>query len=154
MSGVIKKITNPELVFGLVGPIGVNLDSVVGFLSGALQDIGYQPSIIHLTSVMMDTFSYLESDNSSYESRYRRLIKNADQVRETAQNAAAMAGLAISEIQRIRETITGSTERPALGTAYVVRQFKRAEEISLLREVYGRKFIQISVYLDKNERER
>lgn len=149
----MQKIHNPELVFGLVGPIGVNLDSVVEFLSAALQEVGYQPQVIHLTSLMMEVFKDLVPDVSSYQSRYRRLIANADEVRQRAQNPAAMAGLAIGEIQRIRKSQTGMTEKPALGHAYILRQFKRSEEISLLREVYGRKFVQVSVYLDKHERE-
>ncbi len=156
MSGGIQKIEKPELVFGLVGPIGVNLDQVGNALSDALAEVGYEPKLVHLTAVMSESFPDLQPDNTSYTARYRSLIRNADLLRERADSQAAMAGLAISEIKRIRQRLrpmSGDKEVPALGTAYVLRQFKRAEEISLLREVYGRKFIQISAYLDKEERE-
>ena len=43
---------------------------------------------------------------------------------------------------------------PALGTAYIVRQFKRPEEIDAMRRVYGRKFIQVSVYGSPMDRRR
>jgi hypothetical protein len=43
---------NPELVFGIVGPIGVNLERVLGSLSAALTEMKYHPILIHLTSIM------------------------------------------------------------------------------------------------------
>ena len=64
-----------------------------------------------------------------------------------AQNYAAIFEKFSPEAKKARSS-------PALGTAYIVRQFKREEEITLLRQVYGRKFIQVSVYLDKEERKK
>ena len=46
----------------------------------------------------------------------------------------------------------GSAEEPNLGTAFIIRQFKRAEEIELMRRVYGRKFVQVSVYGNSHDR--
>jgi deoxycytidylate deaminase len=84
-------------------------------------------------------------DSTSYFSRYRSLIEYANEYRKLARNPAALAGLAILQIRRKRAE-TKSQEQPALGTAYIVRQFKRREEIDLMRLAYGRKFIQVSVF--------
>lgn len=109
---------------------------------------------------MRDLFPNLPVDESSYGCRYRSLIANADSVRRETQNQAALACMAISEIRRLRQELQPNLDpkqardTPILGRAYVIRQFKREEEIALLREVYGRKFIQISVFSDKEERKK
>ncbi|MER9273877.1 hypothetical protein [Mesorhizobium sp. M0643] len=151
-------IDNPELVIGLVGPIGVNLDAIVGFLEHSLKAVAYQTQVIHITRVMRDLIPNMQVDEDSYSARYRSLIANSDAVRRGINNQAALACLAISEIRRLRQELQpalepkDARETPLLGTAFIVRQFKREEEISLLRQVYGRKFVQISVYSDKDER--
>ncbi|MDF2118096.1 anti-phage dCTP deaminase [Roseiarcaceae bacterium H3SJ34-1] len=148
-------IDDPELVFGIVGPIGVNLDAVIDALWKNLDEVGYKSSLIHLTDLMRVPSIRLRIDDSSYYNRYRTLISYANAFRAKAGNPAAMAGLAILKIMDLRSGINGlnrvavdSSEgvEPALGSAFIVRQFKRSEEIELMRSVYGRKFIQISVF--------
>lgn len=151
-------IDNPELVIGLVGPIGVDLDAIVSFLENALKDVAYRSQVIHITKVMRDLLPHMKVEEDSYSARYRSLISNADTVRRTIDNQAALACLAISEIRRLRQELQPTMdpkvarEAPLLGTAFIIRQFKREEEIALLRQVYGRKLIQISVFSDKEER--
>lgn len=151
-------IYNPELVIGLVGPIGVDLDAVIGYLKNALGDVHYQSEVIHITTVMGDILPHLTVNELSYDGRYKSLIKNADTVRRATENQAALACLAISEIRRRRQDIhkkmqaKKARDNPALGHAFIIRQFKREEEINLLRQVYGRKFVQISVFSDADER--
>src|SRR5262249_24429398 len=45
-------------------------------------------------------------------------------------------------------------ELPIPSQAYIVRQFKRPEEIALLRSVYGKQFILISAYTPEDLRRR
>jgi deoxycytidylate deaminase len=151
-------VDNPELVFGLVGPIGVDLDHVMNTLKSALQQVSYDTRVIHITSLMRDFFSDIAINESSYSARYDSLIGEADNVRRRLGSQAALAGLSVVGIQRQRrEIVRASTDEqvsPAFGTAYIVRQFKRPEEIALMRQIYGRKFVQVSVYLDREERQR
>ncbi len=150
-------IRNPELVFGLVGPIGVDLNHVVELLNSSLVAVQYVPHVIHLTELMEEFFPDRKPDASSYTARYNSLIANADAARRDADHQAALAAIAISGVRRLRGNIKPPSDKtqiePALGNAYIVRQFKRPEEIELMRQVYGRKFIQVSVYLDKVDRE-
>ena len=48
--------------------------------------------------------------------------------------------------------IIGATDRVAQSEAYIIRQLKRPEEVSLLRRVYGRQFILISAYGSESDR--
>lgn len=152
-------VDNPELVIGLVGPIGVDMDAVVAHLQSALADVQYESSVIHITAVMSDLLPGLKVKDSTYGERYHSLIENADRVRREAKNHAALACIAISEIRRLREEFgrkdidpKAARNEPLLNRAFILRQFKREEEIALLREVYGRKFIQVSVFSDAEER--
>lgn len=152
-------VDNPELVIGLVGPIGVDLDTVIDHLKDALAKVHYTSHVIHITSVLSDLLPTLKASDATYGERYHSLIENADRVRRETKNNAALACVAISEIRRIRaeygnEDIDPKDARnePLLGHAFIVRQFKRVEEITLLREVYGRKFVLISIFADADER--
>ncbi|TBC81239.1 deoxycytidylate deaminase [Rhizobium leguminosarum] len=154
-------VDNPELVIGLVGPIGVDMDAIVAHLQSGLADVDYQSSVIHITSIMADLLPDFKVEDGSYGERYNSLIENADRVRREVGNQAALACLAISEIRRLREELgkegieaKEARNQPLLNRAFILRQFKREEEIVLLRAVYGRKFIQVSVFSDAEERRR
>jgi cytidine deaminase len=63
-----------------------------------------------------------------------------------------MALLSLFQIQKAREKHTQNPEQPAHGVAYIIRQLKRPEEISLFRELYGKQVFQISAYADPEQR--
>lgn len=44
-----KSIHNPELFFGLVGPIGVDIETVVEALARTLKEVDYDAEPVHLT---------------------------------------------------------------------------------------------------------
>ena len=90
--------------------------------------------------------------DTDYESKYRSLINYANAVRARCESNSALVGLVILKIQQLRASQTGKIDEQDLGRAYIIRQFKRPEEIDALRKVYGRKFIQVSVYLSKEQR--
>ncbi|MGQ3354685.1 MAG: anti-phage dCTP deaminase [Phreatobacter sp.] len=134
-------IDNPELFFGIVGPIGVDIDSVVSNLRQSLMQVGYESVIVHLTNRLNVNVA-----PTSYFDRSETLIREGNAFREAAKDNRAMAALGITAIHEHRVNINKSPDKPVYGTAYIIRQFKRPEEIQLMREVYGRKFIQVSVH--------
>jgi deoxycytidylate deaminase len=153
-----KDINFPELVFGLVGPIGVNMDDVQHGLIDALSQVGYSTELIHLTRLLTKYEKDIHGPKQS--TIYADKIATANAFCSTADNGAAMAALAISEIRTIRgsqpkvkdETDAERSRRAKPKTAYIIRQLKREDEVELLRSVYGAKFLQISVSLDKDAR--
>ncbi|MHA6268378.1 anti-phage dCTP deaminase [Aliiroseovarius sp. CAU 1755] len=154
----LQDIHFPELVFGLVGPIGVNMDDVQSCLAEALSQVGYKAEVVHLTQLLKKYEKDLHGPKQT--TIYADKIATANAFCSTAKNGAAMAALAISEIRNIRgaqqplqgEDATSRSRRPIPKTAYIVRQLKREEEVELLRSVYGAKFLQVSVSLDKDAR--
>lgn len=158
----------PELIFGLVGPIGVNMGIVEQKLKEALISVGYSPKPIRLTALMEQIpiegmeVSKASDPVSHYESR----IAYANAVRRKCENDAALAALAVDQIRNLREehwrevdkreasdAVGGEYQnRPIERNAYILRQLKREEEIGFLRKIYGRKFIQISVHASERQR--
>ncbi|MCP4380266.1 MAG: deoxycytidylate deaminase [Hyphomicrobiales bacterium] len=149
---VIDKINFPELVFGLVAPIGVDLDTVTRFLTQSLSHVNYTSSSVKLTvdteqfeiSVPMsdaDMFAY-------YDSR----ILRSNAIRAKSGRDDALALLAIASLRRRRQNITGNVDDPAPKQAYIIRQFKRPEEIELMRRVYGPQYVTICIYQSEVDR--
>jgi deoxycytidylate deaminase len=143
---------HPELIFGLVGPIGVDLESVTEALTAALADFDYDTQIFRITDLMREVKIGLPLDGTGYVESFQQRIAYANKVREQLRRNDALAILAISAIRQFREKLGGSVEEPRSKQAYIIRQFKRPEEIKLLRAVYGRQFIQISAYAPQKYR--
>lgn len=153
----LEDVTHPELIFGLVGPIGVNMDDVQASLTEALKQVGYESKLIHITEVLKG----LEKTPTDpiVGTVYGKKIDTANSFCRTAENGAALAGIAITEIRSFREKqsqtkkLGKSAKTPAIPKqAYIIRQLKREDEIKLLRNLYGEKFLQISVSLEKDAR--
>lgn len=68
-----------------------------------------------------------------------------DELRERWGRRDAIALLAINRIALERKRLTGDEALPGDRVAYILRSFKRPEEVKLLREVYGSRFLLIGV---------
>ncbi len=139
---------HPELVFGLVGPVGVNLDPVISTLSRELKALSYTTKTIRLSKKIEHFFS---SDHSKEpeDVRITRLMDEGTRLRKESGRGDAVALLGIAEIKRIREEeLKGSFERHA----YILRSLKHPHEVETLRNVYGKGFFLISVYSPREVR--
>ncbi len=162
----------PELVFGLVAPIGVDLDLVAEVLSQALKEMNYQAHQFRVTKLMREIPTGLTIAENPYIQSFKDRIAYANEVRRLLGDEA-LAALAISAIRSFRAEererratthveplapidVLSSDERteeaPLLNQAYIIRQFKRPEEIALLRGVYGRQFVLVSAYTPQEPR--
>lgn len=150
--GLLPTNPQPELIFGIVGPIGVDLEFVTEALSEALAEVGYDTQNFRITELMREVKVGLDLDASGYIDSFKQRIAYANKVRELLKRNDALAILAISAIRQFRNEKGGSEEEPLTKQAYVIRQFKRPEEITLLRSVYGKQFIQISAYAPQKYR--
>jgi deoxycytidylate deaminase len=152
----------PELVFGLVGPIGVDMSVVERKLEESLAAVHYQSRRIKLTELMrrvaVDGCDI--DDGADPVKHFQSRIDYANAVRKKCEDDAALAALGIVAIRENRiQHWKGTHDEeqaqsiPIERTAYIIRQLKRPEEIELLRRVYGRKFVQISVHASERNRQ-
>jgi hypothetical protein len=158
----LKRITHPELFFGIVAPIGVDTKFIVEAISKSLSAVGYSATHVKLTELMKSVPTSVEIKQSPPEDRYRSHIEYANEVRDLFSNSgdnkddgdAALAQLAIAGIRQARKQNSTNEETPKEKHAYILDQFKRPEEVRIIRKVYGRLFVLFSIHASVSNRKK
>jgi deoxycytidylate deaminase len=157
----ITRINEPELFIGFVAPIGTDIRGSINSFSNYFGSEGYNVVPIKVTAVFDQIAKYLrphEKLASSPEARrLQTYIKYGNQLRETFNDDQILAAITITRIIQRRTNlkraigIAGKVPAPEKNV-YLLYQFKRREEIDLLRSIYGRAFFQVSVYSRRGAR--
>lgn len=138
----------PELVVGLVGPVGIDLDPIIDSLSSRLEAVEYRPWPIRLSSLIGGFFGVDYSGLPENE-RIEKLMDAGTRLREVSKRGDAVALLAIAEVRRIRQQ---ECEGVPQSNAFIFRSLKHPEEVETLRAVYGKGFYLISAYAPREAR--
>ena len=151
----------PELVFGLVGPLGVDMDAVQNALAAALRQVEYEPHIIHLTKEIRNDIK--NSDDGSVEAdTYANKITTINDLRTKTKREDILSLFSVLKIVSKRTEVNSkkhnlkeqeAASTPLRSTAYIVRQLKRSEEIRTLSRIYGNRFFQVSVSIGEKQQE-
>lgn len=179
----LAMIRFPELIIGVAGPIGIDIDTICESISDALRTVSYESATIKLTEEIQDISSTVKKPSrKNFYNTMNFKMDHASDLCRSREDPAFLMRIAVAAIRRERaafieagkgligdfseegdpdfigplpqvayETI-GATDRVAQQVAYIVRQIKRPEEVSLLRRVYGRQFILVSAYGSEEER--
>jgi deoxycytidylate deaminase len=152
----------PELVFGVVRPVGTSDDEFYTSLSGGLLAYGYEARRIKLSEILADaaTARGQAVPTEHEEERIHRLMDEGDKTCRDAEVAAAVALLGVSEIRALRQEHhrigeevderTANVEVPR--NAYILDSLKRPAEVLQLRRIYGDHFILISLQASPSTR--
>lgn len=152
----------PELVIGLVGPIGCDITIVEKAIAAALKQVDYKAKHISLSEGIADLLEEKKGARPSLSTLPEK-IASGNEVRRLYQKNGILAAYAVTKIREQRAEVASELEiePPEDATledmrvgdiAYIVRQFKRPEEIHLMRKIYGPAFIQVSVTQDRQDR--
>lgn len=152
MSQTHPAAQGPELVFGLVGPIGCDLAGAYHELRDALETVGYLCELVHLSDLLRKTTVWQEPTRSRLDTEIENKQRLGSLLRAESKRADALAILGIKDIRDKRTAITGDPDRPAPRRAYVIRQLKNPTEVACLRQVYGQGFFLIGLYSPKARR--
>lgn len=142
---------NIELVFGFVGPTGIDLNKVCDALRAQLRAVQYDVVEVRL-SELITTYLSKSQDFANEYVRIKTLMDRGTGLREGSKQPDIVARLGIAAVREAREAKTGDVRKPAKRVAYFVRSFKRPEEVELFRQVYGKAFTLISVYASRSWR--
>lgn len=162
-AGQFGPIDGPELVVGIVAPVGANLASVVGTLKSEFEKANYSPHVVRVSSLMhtIKKYQYLSEKNGVKEfERIKNHMKAGTELRSSTGRGDMMALLSIGEIRRIREEINTKlgvdkdkiTKEPLKRAVFILRSLKHPDEIEKLKSVYGDGFIVVSAYSPREER--
>jgi cytidine deaminase len=139
---------NIELVFGFVGPTGIDLNKVCDALRAQLRAVQYEVIEVRLSELITTYLGKPQAFANEYF-RIKTLMDRGTGLREESEQPDIVARLGIAAVRDAREARTGSVRKPAKRVAYFVRSFKRPEEVDLFRQVYGKAFTLISVYASR-----
>ncbi len=157
MKNTVNKLEFPEIFFGVVSPVGVDVQPTINSLERNLKDFGYEIVKIKITDYFESIRKYMgmdaDLDRRSTDKRIENFIDFGNKVREKFGDDSILAAYSIFRIVKERKKLfqrSGSISYQKV--AYIVQQFKRQEEIELMRSVYGEQFFQISIYSKKESR--
>ncbi|TXN10641.1 deoxycytidylate deaminase [Methylobacterium sp. WL122] len=140
----------PELVFGLCSPIGTKNKKFVEILKANLLKFHYQSQDFKVTELMKSVkIKDMVLKDTPIEDRYTTHIEYANKFREIKGQNGALAMLCCSAISAYRQK---KGKNYLEGQAYIFDQFKRGEEIKILRQTYQKAFVLISLYSGKENR--
>jgi deoxycytidylate deaminase len=157
MNAFVARIERPELVIGFVSPIGADLTGSVGAFRRFLEAQNYKVIEIKVTDVFPVLEKYIAPAQPLVHRpmypRYTSHIAYGNQLRATFDDNAILAALTVRTIvrKRIRLQKDWAGDRFS-ATTYLIHQFKRKEEVDLIRSLYGDTFFQVSVYSRRGAR--
>jgi deoxycytidylate deaminase len=150
---MLPPLDAPEIVIGICSPIGADNSKVWQIIQDQLRAYNYSAEKFKVTDLMKDLVPKgIDLVDTPTEARYDSYIRYANKLRELYDAPGTLAMVCCAALRGVRRDKAGAPNTYLPGNAYVFDQFKRPEEIELLRQVYGRLFILISVYSDKEKR--
>ncbi len=131
-----------ELVFGLVAPVGADLEALEADLSNQLRQYGYTPNPIRLSELLEGVRDLgIELKAAPEFDRLMSHMNGGNRIREQSGSGEILALWAMAEIKNQRRR--GAPVRPR--TAHILRSIKHPDEARALRAVYGPGFFLIGL---------
>lgn len=138
----------PELVIGLVAPVGVDLSNVQAIMKDFLKQFHYKSNHIRLSN-LIKTINGLETtivEDTEYE-RIDTLMTAGNEARQTTRRGDFVAALGICSVREKR-----SHDEPLAKYAHVFDSIKHPDEVDTLRQVYGGGFYLLGVASSRTRR--
>ncbi len=177
MSDYPTKEFDSEIVVGLVGAVGTEIDPIVKLLRERFQLAGYKSHVIKISTDIIPEQNRPEPDGTPHYKRIFSLMDAGNLARESAAKAAIEKMLVgdradpAEEAERLGSAIlaTGAAgaifeKRPNTGavdeernlpkTVFIIDSLKRPEEVELLRMTYSDGFVLIGVHAEFERRKR
>jgi deoxycytidylate deaminase len=144
-----------ELFFGIARPIGTATSELERWLTSELEQARFFTHPIEISQLLNDVQTERQGaaaqDQSEYD-RYLRLMAEGDFLRWCCSPAVG-AQLAIREISRRRPDVHKKARLAKMrGVVYVIGHLMHPQEVILLREVYGNRFVLLGVFGDDAQR--
>lgn len=141
---------HPELMIGLVFPVGTNSDRFIEVLKTSLKRVSYAVELIRVSSDVVNRITREKITDNSEFSRINKMMDAGNHARSVFGDAILAQGVA-SHIFTSREISDGRAE-VRQKTAFIISSLKRPEEVDFLRVTYPSGFLLIGVH--ENEKGR
>lgn len=149
----MESLDKPEIVFGLVAPIGVDLDIVQEQIISVMEEFNYKTHVHRISSFFSETpfqsitLKIKKKPKSNFDKMLQKM-EIGNLIREKTKINNFLAAYGISKIHSLRNNSGGNLQ----GNAQIFRSLKHPDEAKLLKKVYGVGYFQIGIYASENDR--
>ncbi|WP_430868313.1 deaminase [Demequina aurantiaca] len=155
----VERPVRPELVIGLVGALGTDIEGIQTAIEAALRCVAYDSRAVRLSGEirqLVDSLGLKLGELEPSESPIENLMNLGDAFRYEVNDAGAAARLAVALIssERIQEFDgeEGDAPEERYAVATIVRQLKHPAEVEVFRTIYGPRFLLIGSWAPRSER--
>src|SRR4051812_39471412 len=120
LAEILVPIEHPEIVIGLVGPIGVDLAGVINSLRLQLSRVKYESELIRITNALSRLRLRTILFDEPIEKRYQSYMDAGNEVRERLNSHDSLALLSIGMVREVRSNITRDSDKPCPRQAYIL----------------------------------
>jgi hypothetical protein len=144
---------NPELFFGVIGPVGADVKSVCEGLDRVRSRFKYRLHTIRVIEELKGVKGYLENESDYYDKKLENRMNEGDKFRKETGKDEALALLALENIRNFRRRKNRNRETQRIERqAYLFRSLKRPEEVLALRRIYGSNLVVIGIHAARKDR--
>src|SRR5213078_577545 len=149
LMAAVAPADGPELVLGLVAPVGVDLSAVAAALRMALHTVNYEALEVNVIDAAVALGKWPLANEPRYDQRANARMTFGNLTR-TDIGLDGLAMVAIGDIQRHRHERNGKADKPIARAAYLIRSLKTPDEVKKLRDVYGSSCFIVAVYASRD----
>lgn len=145
---------NSELVIGLVGAVGTDMDNIKSAIQDRLKAFQYTTEEIRISSDIISVVRNIPESHSVYEN-ISHLMTEGNNIRRICEDNAILARFVAARINQKRnkyESQEGIVSKPSFRKAYIVNSLKHPDEVKMLRDIYTNGFYLIGIYADESRR--
>jgi deoxycytidylate deaminase len=144
----LRNYPNSEIVIGLVGAVGTEMDVIITLLKDRLKIAGYDTTEIRVSREIIPKVVKVDVEGVSEADRISRLMDAGDRARERSGDNAILATGVAAHIASLRKP--RATRMPR--HAFIVNSLKHPDEVHRLRQIYPRGFNLFGVHPDEKVR--
>jgi cytidine deaminase len=150
----------PEIVVGLVGAVGTDLELTTELISEIFRTFGYHVAEPISLSRLLDNVEREEPlskrGTAPYDDYIDKRMTAGDEFRRNLRREPALAFESIHEIVIERSKMLEERDDDLMGqpgnVAYILRSLKHEGEVEALRKVYGARFVLIGAHAPREQR--
>ncbi len=151
ISGSNPVFEEPELVFGLVAPVGTNFALLQNPLRRYLEEYDYKANEVRL-STLIENFAVEDDGASEGSNEYVRINRAMHAGNKLRLSSRRGEFLALAAAKAIHEGRPAGDDKVLKRTVHVVRSLKHPDEVRALRRIYGNGFFLIGVIVEEDQR--
>jgi len=140
--GVFESFSESELIIGLVGAVGTEMDEVISVLKDRLSVVGYDTHVIRVSKEVIPQLVTVDLESVDVVSRFNRLMDAGNEARKKTDDNGILASGVAAKIAAIRV----DPNKPLKRTAFIVNSLKHPDEVHRLRQIYPRGFYLFGIH--------